>query len=381
MAQTQASMLDRDRRPWIDRARARWRLARWLGPWTRADQSPLDVSRRALVIAPEHEQDRPIRAWVYQSERRRPRGSLLLIQGLHYAGPSDPRMDRFARILASSGALVFAPFVPDFERMVLANTVFRDVERSLAALLALPERPSARAPSVMSISFGSLPALHLASTPALAREIATLILFGGYADLGDTLRFCLEGDGDAPHDPLNRPVVFMNLVSHLGQSDEDARALMTAWREFVTSTWGQPELKQPGRAAPIARAIADRLPPNARPLFMQTVGLEPGAMTLLERALARGREQLAWLDPIERARAVRVPTYVLHGADDDVIPHRHAQILARTLPAQLVRGVYVTGLYGHTGAASAPWHDARALAKEARTLVGALSALADAATR
>lgn len=363
----------------LQRVHASLRLARWLGPWAKDSDVPPEVSRVETTIAPGADGDRPVRAWAYRPSNRPPTGSLLLLPGLHYLGPSDPRMDRFARVLAQAGLLVFAPFLPDYIALELRPSVLRDAERAPRALLASPERAASK-PGVMSISFGSLPALHLASSEHLSRELSSLVLFGGYADLADTMRFCLEGTKGAPHDPLNRPVVFMNLVEHLPDAPDDTGLLVAAWREYITRTWGRPELKHDGKGLAIAREIADQIAdPRARSLFERTTGVEPGAMALLDHALARGSEQLRWLDPTERMRAVKVPTYILHGADDDVIPHTHAALFARGLSPAHVAGVHVTGLYGHTGSSAAPWTRPAELLREARTLVGALGALSRAA--
>src|SRR5262245_561354 len=83
-------------------------LIHWLGPWADASAAPPEPVRSEIMI----EGPRLFAAWVYRP--RRPRSACLLLQGLHYAGPADPRFDRFARILAASGLLVMAPFLPDY---------------------------------------------------------------------------------------------------------------------------------------------------------------------------------------------------------------------------------------------------------------------------
>ena len=55
-------------------------------------------------------------------------------------------------------------------------------------------------------------------------------MFGGYADLRETLRFCLTGEvaggREATRDPLNQPVVLMNLLDHL---EPTVRAIARRW--------------------------------------------------------------------------------------------------------------------------------------------------------
>jgi pimeloyl-ACP methyl ester carboxylesterase len=352
-------------------------LGRWLGPWTGASVVPPDIAREEIDVPARRDGDRPMRAFVYRPAHRPPSGALLLLPGLHYLGPADPRMDRFARMLAASGILAVAPLLPDYLALVPSRAVFRDAERSLATLLALPGRPPGR-PGVFSISFGSLPALHLAS--ARGEELGALVVFGGYADFMDTLRFCIRGRPGAAHDPLNRPVVFMNLLPWLPGRPDDPTALLAAWRRYVTATWGRPEMKQDGRWQAVARAVAEGLAPAERPLYCMGTGIEPGGDALFDEALARARDDFAWLDPAPLVRGVRCPVHLVHGADDDVIPYEHAMTLARALPPDRVRGVHLTGLYGHTHKSGFGLNVRAipALAREIRTLARMLAAVASA---
>lgn len=356
--------------------RAALGLARWLGPWAKDAHIPPHIERRELEV-PGGPTDAPMRAWRYRPQRGPVRGALLLLPGLHFLGPSDARLDRFARVLASAGLLVLAPFLPDYVELILRRSVFRDADRALDALLSMRERP-AKKPAVMSISFGSLPALHLGASRA--DELASLTLFGGYANLSETMRFCLRGAPEIPHDPTNRPVVFMNLIEHLSDEPFDRRALMRAYNDFITTTWGRPEMRRGGGSVAVAEKILRTIhDPVARALFAESTALEGDPLALLERALARGDDELAWLDPTALMGAVRVPTYVLHGADDDVIPHTQARRFAEHIPAAHLAGVHVTGLYGHTGSSQVAIAKPAQIADEIRAMLGAIRALSSAA--
>jgi hypothetical protein len=89
-------------------------LARWLGPLTPATEVPAGVRRSRVRVQGKRE---VFDAWVYQPSAGRVRGALLLLPGLHYLGPADPRLDRFNRVLARSGVLVLSPFLPSFARL------------------------------------------------------------------------------------------------------------------------------------------------------------------------------------------------------------------------------------------------------------------------
>lgn len=60
--------------------------------------------------------------------------------------------------------------------------------------------------------------------------------------------------------------------------------------------------------------------------FARRRGLDPATLTAAERRA---------LDPLDKARSVTVPTLLLHGANDTLIPVHEAERLAEVLPAPL----------------------------------------------
>jgi pimeloyl-ACP methyl ester carboxylesterase len=320
-------------------------LARWLGPWAdpaaRPDAQVYDEDLEGMQVR------------IYKPARGRhakqPRRAFLVAPGLHYACADDPRMDRFCRILTTAGHQVIVPYIPDFLALVPTGRAKRDF---LRAFDALPRWTSAR-PVVFSISFGSLLAFALAAERGAALE--RLIVFGGYADLGETLRFSLTGQVPsgraAVRDPLNQPVVLMNLLDHLDPPVADRAALALAWRRYVERTWGRAELKLDRRFAAIAQELAPAVPASVRELFLVGTGALPGAEALAMPALARF--DATALDPSPYLPRITCRVDLVHGVDDDVIPFEHAHALAAALSSASVR-VHLTGMYGHTGAARPP---------------------------
>lgn len=299
--------------------------------------------------------------WLYLP--RRTRGALLLVPGLHYLGPADARLDRFLAILADAGILAFCPFLPEFRRLRVGPSLVPDTGVAWETFLALPELPRGLRPGAFSISFGSMPAVHLA-----AREDgpAALTLFGGYASFEDTIRFSLASEDGQAYDPTNRPVVFLNALGALDGEPDDAEPLRRAWITYVRRTWGRPELKDGGWRG-VAEEIARALPDDARPLFRVGVGLDPGGDALIERAL--GRTDFSHLDPTEACARVRCPTTVVHGRDDDVIPFSQSERLHALIPdSRLI----LTGLYAHTGHGGL---GPRAMVDELGAMVGILDAI------
>ena len=307
-------------------------LARWLGPWADPKRAP-DVA-----ITDDSVDGMRVRLFHPPGRTRR---VFLIAQGLHYAGADDPRLDRFCRILARAGHLVIAPYIPAY----LALTPNAQAKREfLAAFDALP-RWTDQQPVVFSISFGSLLAFTLAAERP--EKIERLVCFGGYSDFREMMKFCLTGEipngRQGTRDPLNQPVVLMNLMHLIPCADRPA--LIEGWRRHVQATWGRPELKVGTAFIAIAESIAPSLPEPVRELFLIGVGARPGAAPLALEALDRFDDRD--LDPRPYLPKIRCRVDLVHGLDDDVIPYEHSQALGALLPTSRV---HLTGMYGHSGA-------------------------------
>jgi pimeloyl-ACP methyl ester carboxylesterase len=336
-------------------------LARWLGPWADATKVP-------RVSAVDEDVD-GIRVRIYGAQkRRRSQRAFLVAPGLHYAGPDDPRMDRFCRILAAAGHLVVAPFVPSYLALTPNAKAIADFARVAEAL----PRWTDKKPIVFSISFGSLLAFALAAEhPALVDK---LVIFGGYADFHETMTFCLTGQVSsgraATRDPLNQPVVLLNLLDYIEHEREQTPALMASWRAYVERTWGRPEMKIDRAFVAVAEALAPDVPASIRELFLVGIGVTPGAWDLAVPALEKF--DASALDPSPYLPRVTCRVDLVHGVDDDVIPFEQSHVLAGWLVNADVH-THITGMYGHTGAQRPPL---TTLARELATMIRVLRVLA-----
>ncbi len=361
------------------------RLARWLGPWA-GDAIPPGIARREIAVrlgAPDG--TRSMRAYLYEAPRAT--AAVLVAHGLHFAGPDDPRLDRFCRVLSAAGHLVLCPFLPSFTSLLVEEGTTDDLAAAFDALERLAEDASLPPPAILSISFGALPTAALAARASHRRRIGGWLSFGGYCDFGATIRFALTGklerEGQAlqlPHDPLNAPVVILNVLPFLGEhlgEDVDRARLAEALREVARRTWGQVELKKPGARDPLVHAVAASLPARERDLCLTACGVAPGAIDLLEAGLARAGDAFGFADPRPHLGVIEVPVAIVHGKGDDVIPWVEAEKLLSALPPGQGR-LHLTGLYGHTGSALPRPREAL---REARTLTAILLDLARAPRR
>lgn len=361
-------------------------LLRWLGPWADTRSSPQGAQRERLSWAPPEEPGRRLEALLYRPATGPVRRAWVVAHGLHPLGPEDPRLDRFLRVLASGGALVLAPSVEDYRALQVVERAVFDFQHAVRALLRHPALPPGLRPSLWSVSFGSLLALRAATAPDLASRVGGVMTFGGFFDWHETVRFCVtgqvEGQPQAHHDPLNRPVVYMNLLPEMddlpAQGVEEA---VQAWFGFVERTWSTGASPKKSQEAPaIAQEMAQGLPEASRALFLDGCGVTPRSQPRALDALERSLERLAWIKLEPWLPSLQCPVHLVHGAEDDVIPSNQLERLAQAMPPGVPVFRWRTGLYGHSAAQDkSPLDTARAVLAEVQTLLGMLRALASGA--
>jgi len=261
---------------------------------------------------------------------------------------------------------VCCPFLPEFRRARVGPELVPDSLAAWDGFLSLPDLPHAR-PGVFSISFGSYPAVHVAAR----RDVGALTIFGGFESFEEAIRFSLEGDPDQPHDPLNRPVVFINLLEYLPDCPEPRAELGEAWLSYIRRTWGKHSMRYEGGWLEVAERMSAQLPERMRPMFEMGVGIRDGGMEVITEALVEGHSSLLHLDPGPIAPEVSCPVTIVHGRDDDVIPYTQAERLHELFEGS---ALHLTGLYAHTGSSMV---GPRALRDELRAMMGIVGAMTD----
>lgn len=320
----------------------------WIGPWAQRSRAPA-VVRRPLRIAAAAKP-----AWLYAPARGPIAGAWLISPGLHYDGPDDPRMDRFAAILAGAGHLVLAPAIPDLMQLRLTPAVTAALCDAFDTLARQPELRPDTPVGVFSVSVGSLGALRLASHPAYAQRVARVVCLGGYATPRDLEDALLGRNG--PRDPLNRPMVFLTAIDRLDTPIRDPDALADAWRRYIRATWPRLELKSPKSRAhvPVAEEIAESVCAEDRTLFLMGCGARPGGENLCDAARDRHSAALEYLDPLAEIESLRARVDLVHGVLDRVIPYSQLALLKAAIPHART---YSLRLFAHSAAMASRRYD------------------------
>lgn len=289
---------------------------------TVADVQTVPVRERRLEV-PTRGGGVPARMYLpaQVSERR-----ILLVPGVHAAGVDEPRLDGFARNLAAMGHPVLTVGPPDLARYRItpqSTDVIEDAARWWMA--------DGGAIGIIGISFGGgLSIVAAARIP----EIAWVLSFGGHGDLPRTLRYLCTGiePGGARRAPHDYGVVIILLgVAPLVVPDPQVAALRGAILSFLeASHLDMVDKRAAAQVFERAKGEAATLPEPAR-TYMQWVNernVEKLGAALLPHVAALGADPA--LSPA-RSAPPRGVVYLLHGADDNVVPAVESALLEQYL--------------------------------------------------
>ena len=260
--------------------------------------------------------------------------TLAVFPGVHGGGVDEPRFAALSRRIAAAGATVLATPLPDLRTYRLTANATDMIEDTIVWLgdnrvLA----PRGRV-GLVSVSFAGGLALVAAGRAQVADRLTAVFALGAHADLPRVVRYLCAGAAGQqnlppPHDygvvlmlrasiPLivpenQRKDLDAALVTFLDASSADASDKALSSRLFADARAAEATLAEPARS------------------YLQAVNNRDVAR--LGGLLAPFAEQIAGasaLSPV-RSPATRVPVFLLHGANDNVVPASELGELERYL--------------------------------------------------
>lgn len=285
----------------------------------------------------------------------------IAIGGVSRRGRFHPQLERFAEALSSTGAAVLVPEIPEWTRLDVSPRVTTPTIRACVdSLNGNPDVVPGRF-GVIGFSFGAPGVAIAASRSGVADQIAGIVLFGGYCSLERTLTCQLTGrhewngvDRSLAPDPYGRWVVASNHLTAVPEC-EDAGDVATALRRLAAEA--------SGRRIPAWDPYHDRmigelrraLPERRRAIFdyfaTPTDAVRPSedeCLAMAARLTAACRRVDPLLDPGEILKKICVPTQVIHGRGDRLVPFTEGLRLMSELPSDMRRGATVTSMFNHS---------------------------------
>lgn len=288
--------------------------------------------------------------------------TVLLIPGIHAAGIDEPRLTALATDLAGSGVAVTTMALPDLReyRITPASTdIIEDAITYLSQQRALA--PDTKI-GLMGVSFSGGLSIVAAGRPSVRDRLAFLVSFGGHSDLRRVMHYLCTGDEPAaegvsihpPHD-YGVAVVLYGITEAVVPADQ-VDALRDGVRTFLlASQQAVIDYKLAESTFARAREMAKRLPePSATYLTHVNDRNTKALGAVLAPHLAALASDNPALSPERAPSAPAAPVFLLHGADDTVIPaaesvfmHRH---LSGKTPVRLLLSQLITHAEANKGA-------------------------------
>jgi pimeloyl-ACP methyl ester carboxylesterase len=276
-------------------------------------------------------------------------------------GRFHPQLVRFAHALASSGAAVLLPEIPEWRQLgVPPGVTAPTVRASIEVLRRRPEVSKGKL-GLIGFSFGGPQAAIAATHEDIGEHLAGVVLFGGYCCLQRTIVCQLTGDHDwegtdynLSPDPYGGWIVGSNYLPFV-PGFEDAADVAGALHRLAVAASDQRVAAWQPHHDPLIEQLRDSLPQARKPLFdlfaTPSTGTRPDPAARREIAM-RLAETCRRLEPLLEPKAalagVRVPTRLIHGRGDRLIPFTESLRLRDALPAAARGGLTVTGLFNHS---------------------------------
>jgi dienelactone hydrolase len=320
-------------RPGINHARA----ASLLMTFSDSAASTPDVEDERITFPTA---DGPVAARLYLPRGVHGAPGIVLVHGVHHAGIDEPRLERFARAIASVGIIVMTPAVKELSDYEVAP---HSIETAGAAVEALRARLGTSKVGLMGTSFGGGISLLTAADPRFRDHVAFVVAVGAHDDLGRVSRFFVTNEIADPSGVttnLRAHGYGMMVLVYSHAADffpaEDVPAAREALRLWL---WEQRD---------DAQAAALRLSPPSKAKIDQLFGEGSDSMKaeLLAEIASHGAD-MANVSPHGHLATLRAPVYLLHGAGDTVIPATETLWLAEDVPQHLLRQALVSPAIQH----------------------------------
>ncbi len=304
----------------------------------------------------------------------------LLVPGVHAAGIDEIRLTGLANDLAASGIGVMTMALPDLQRYRITPESTDVIEDAITFVSRRREYAADGKIGVIGISFAGGLSIVAASRPGIRDRVAYVVSFGGHGDLPRVMRFLCtgvqptgpglpqtrEGKGifRQPHD-YGVAVILYGAAEEM-VPPEQVQPLRDGVRTFLLASQETlVDMKRANQMFEQAREQEKALPDPARRLlhWVNERSVKDLGPVLLPHLGKLGGAPA--LSPERTGGVPSAPVYLLHGADDSVIPAIESQLLGRYLDEHgTTAHVLLSGLITHAEV------DKSAAAAETLKLIG-----------
>ena len=310
-----------------------------------------------------------VRARVYEPEGGAMRATLLT-SGLHVAGIDEPRLVRLARSVASNRIVVITPDIPQLARFDISPTLTDTIERAAGWIASDSGLDAEHRVGLMGISFSGGLSIVAAGRPSLAGKVRSVFAFGGHDDLPRVLKYlCTGQEPYPPHQihlsapgtndaPFTRPphdygvaVILLGIADRMVPAPQ-VEKLRDGVRRYLFASALDTNVDKARAAAEFdaLRATAKAMPEPSATLLRYVVERDVvhlGAR-LLPHLSVLGSDPALSVSKSPKPKGV--PTFLLHGIEDNVIPSIESEYLVEDLRPDSPVRLLLSGLISHAEA-------------------------------
>ena len=294
-----------------------------------------------------------IRARVFRPGRHTSR-PVLLISGVHRDGIDEPRLVALAGELAATGRVVVTPEIDDLMQYTVTPRVTDTIEDAAKWMTERRDLFGAGGIGMIGVSFSGGLSVVAAGRASIRDRIVYVLSFGGHSDLARVLRYLCTGEG-APHAPHPYGLaVLLHQSAPLVVPAEQMSDLRNAMETFLDAS--AINRSHPERGRQLFAGLRSRSSHMPDPSASMVRDLIEGDVASLGARLRPHLDRLgqdAALSP-DRSPPPIAAVYLLHGADDNIIPAQESTRLAAYLrPHTRVRHL-ISGFLTHADVAKQP---------------------------
>jgi dienelactone hydrolase len=280
----------------------------------------------------------PWRGGMLPARKYLPRGTrhraFLLVPGVHASGVDEPRLMGFARDLASLGHPVLTVGPPDLARYAISPATTDAIEDAGVWLAGQRDLAPDGRIGMMGISFAGGLSIVAAGRSSLKDHVASVLSLGGHGDLSRTLRFLCTGElaaggHRAPHD-YGVVIILLGVADRVVPADQVDMLRQAVLTFLEASRLDLVDKAESAATFEKARAIEGTLPEPSRTLMSYVNNRDVAKLGPILLPHVPSISTDPSLAPAS-SPPPSAPVYLLHGADDNVIPAAESIALAADL--------------------------------------------------
>ena len=266
--------------------------------------------------------------------------SIIIFPGASPYAENHPGMIMLANALRNAGYNVFLPRIENLKKLKLVKA---NVECFIHCYLELLKHPNINPKNVLvaGLSYGGANLLRACLDQRMQKcPPKSILSYGTYFSIDTALKFFLSGEIKYKNKTYNiKPhewgmiVLFYNFLSSINSNhDKNNITQLLKYRIEDNHDKVNEIKKQLNKedGALVENILIGKITPHLK--------------SLIDQMLITNKELLEYLSPNKWAKKIQNKTFIIHGANDSMVPFTESTLLAKTIPNS---NLLISFLYEH----------------------------------